>query len=31
MIVGNASGIEKFYINAEIQSNGDLVVEDISI
>ena len=28
MIVGNASGIEKFYINAEIQSNGDLVVEE---
>ncbi len=28
MLVCNASGIEKFYINAEIQSNGDLVVEE---
>lgn len=28
MLVGKASGIEKFYINAEVQSNGDLVVEE---
>ena len=28
LMICNASGIEKFYINAEIQSNGDIVVEE---